>query len=155
MPRTTALAGLAAFVIAADWLRFEDPRSGGGRPFVLAVLAIAPTLLRPFWLRVLAVTTSALLAAWVAFSLSPLELWPGGDGYFGPLGSRFGRGFVDFYDYRIPIDPARHPEMHAVLLSAIFGFTLAVALAISRRRVLLAVVVFLLGAGWPATLLAG
>jgi transglutaminase-like putative cysteine protease len=155
MLRTAALAGLAAFVLAADWLRFEDPRSGGGRPFVLAVLAIAPTLLQPLWLRLCAIAGSALLAAWVAFSVSPLDLWPGGDGFFGPLGSRFGRGFVDFYDYRIPIDPARHPEMHAVLLSAIFCFTLAVAFAISRRRVLLAVVVFLIGAGWPATLLAG
>jgi transglutaminase-like putative cysteine protease len=155
MLRTAALAGLAALVIAVDWLRFEQPRSGGERPFVLAVLAIAPALLRPLWLRLAGLALSALLAVWVAFSVSPLDLWPGGDGFFGPLGSRFGRGFVDFYDYRLPIDPAGHAEMHDVLLTAMFGFTLAVALAISARRVLLAVVFFLIGAGWPATLLAG
>src|SRR5207247_7647240 len=61
----------------------------------------------------------------------------------------------DFYDYRVPFDPADRPQMHAVILIAIFGFTLAVALAVAARRALLAVVLFFLGAGWPATLLSG
>src|SRR5438105_2045733 len=39
MVRTVALGGFAALVIAADWLRFEEPRSGGGRPVALALLA--------------------------------------------------------------------------------------------------------------------
>ena len=95
------------------------------------------------------------LAAWVAFSVSPLDVWPGGDRYFGPLGSHFGGGFVDFYDFQLPIDPARQPHMHQVILAAIFGFVLATALAIAARRVVLAVLCFLVGAGWPATLLAG
>ena len=63
MVRTVALGGFAALVIAADWLRFEEPRSGGGRPFALAVLAIAPVLLRPWWLRLAAVAVSSLVAA--------------------------------------------------------------------------------------------
>jgi transglutaminase-like putative cysteine protease len=45
--------------------------------------------------------------------------------------------------------------MHRVILVAIFGFTLAVALAVAARRPLLAVMAFLVAAGWPATLLAG
>lgn len=155
MLRTVALSGLAALVIAVDWLRFEEPRSGGGRPFVLAVLAIAPMLLRPLWLRALGLAVSLVLATWIAFSVSPLSLWPGGDGFFGPLASRFGGGFVNFYEFRLPIDPARHPQMHQVILVAIFGFTLAAAVAIAARRVLLAVVIFLIAVGWPATLLAG
>src|SRR6266446_9399597 len=155
MLKTVLLSGLASLVIAVDWLRFEEPRSGGGRPFVLAFLAIAPVLLRPLWLRLVAIAVSALLAAWIAFSISPLAAWPGGEGFFGPLGSRFSRGFLDFYDYRLPIDPATHAQMHAVILIAIFGFTLAVALAVAARRALLAVVLFFLGAGWPATLLSG
>ena len=109
MARTVALAGIAAFVVAADWLRFEDPRSGGGKPFVLAVLAIAPALLRPLWLRAAGVAVSLLLAGWVALSVSPLRLWPGGAAYFEPLGSRFGHGFLDFSEFRLPILPARHP----------------------------------------------
>ncbi len=155
MLKTGLLSSFAALVIALDWLRFEEPRSGGGRVFVLAVLAVAPVFLRPFWLRLLAIAVSAVLAAWVAFSLSPLAAWPGGEGFFGPLGSRFSRGFLDFYDYRLPIDPAEHPQMHAVVLIAIFAFTLVVALAVAARRALLAVVLFFLAAGWPATLLAG
>jgi hypothetical protein len=155
MLKTAFLVGVAASVIAVDWLRFEEPRSGGGRLFVLVVLAIAPAILRPLWPRLAAIVVSALLAAWVAFSLSPLAVWPGGGGFFGPLGSRFSRGFLDFYDYRLPIDPAAHPQMHAVVLSAIFGFTLAVALAVAARRALLSVMLFLVAAGWPATLLSG
>lgn len=155
MVRTVALSGLAALVIAVGWLRFEDPRSGGDRAFVLALLAIAPTLLRPLWLRLVGIAASTVLAGWVAFSVSPLDLWPGGQGFFGPIGSRFGRGFVDFYDFRIPIDPARNQRMHEVILVAIFAFILAVALAVAARRVILAVIFFLVGAGWPATLLAG
>src|SRR2546426_6277011 len=155
MLRTVALAGFAGLVIAVDWPRFEEPRSGGGRPFLLVVLAIAPILLRPLWLRLAGLAGAWLLAVWVAFSIPPQALWPGGEGFFGPLGSRFGRGFVDFYDYRLPFDPTGHLRMHEVILVAIFAFTLAVALAVTTRRVVLAVVLFLVGAGWPATLLAG
>ena len=155
MLKTVLLSGVAAFVIAVDWLRFEEPRSGGGRPFVLAFLAVAPVLLRPLWLRFAAVAISALLAAWVAFSVSPLAAFPGGDGFFGPLGSKFSRGFLDFYEFRLPIVPTEHPQMHAVILIAIFAFTLAVALAVAARRALLAVVLFFVAAGWPATLLSG
>ena len=45
--------------------------------------------------------------------------------------------------------------MHSVILVAIFGFTLAVALAVASRHALLAVMFFFIGAGWPATLLSG
>jgi transglutaminase-like putative cysteine protease len=155
MLKTALLSGAAALVIAVDWLRFEEPKSGGGRPFVLVLIAVAVVLLRPLWLRLPAIVVSALLATWIAFSVPPSALWPGGGGFFGPLGSRFSRGFLDFYDYHLPIDPATHPQMHEVILIAIFGFTLAVALAVAARRALLAVVLFFLAAGWPATLLSG
>jgi len=153
--RTIVLAAVAGLVIAADWLRFEDPRSGDGRAFALVAIAIAPALLRPLWLRVAGVAVSAVLGAWVAFSVSPFAVWPGGDAYFGPLGSRFGRGLVDFYEFRLPFDPLRHPQSHQVVLAALFGFALAVALAVAARRPLLAVVCLLVGAGWPVTVLAG
>jgi transglutaminase-like putative cysteine protease len=147
MVRTVVLSGIAALVIAVDWLRFEDPRAGGGRPFVLVALAIAPALLRPWWARAAGAAVALYLAACVAFSLGPLHALsaPG----------RFQRGFLDFYDFRLPFDPRLNVRMHEVVLFAIFGFTLAVALCIAARRAVLAVVVFLVGAGWPATLLAG
>ncbi|MDX6413494.1 MAG: protein-glutamine gamma-glutamyltransferase [Gaiellaceae bacterium] len=155
MLKTVSLSGLAALVIAVDWLRFEEPRLGGERPVVLVALAIAPVLLRPLWLRLAGIVVAAVLAASVAFSLSPLAIWPGGRGFFGPIGSRFSRGFLDFYDFRLPINGVARPQMHAVLLTAIFGFTLAVALAIAARRALVAVLILFIGAGWPATLLSG
>jgi protein-glutamine gamma-glutamyltransferase len=147
MLRTVVLSGVAALVIAVDWLRFEDPRSSGGRPFLLALLAIAPALLRPWWARLPGVAVSAFFAVCLAFSVSPLEV--------GKAGHRFTRGFLDFYDYRLPFDPQRNVRMHEVILLAIFGFTLAVALAVAARRALAALLMFLVGAGWPATLLAG
>ena len=155
MVRTVLLSGLASVVIAVNWLRFEDPRSGGGRPILLVVLAIAPVIVRPLWLRLAAIAVAAFLAASLAFSVSPAAAWPGGSGFFGPIGSRFSRGFLDFYDFRLPFDAAAHPRMHEVLLIAIFAFTLVVALAIAVRRALLAVVLLFVAAGWPATLLAG
>jgi transglutaminase-like putative cysteine protease len=68
------------------------------------------------------------------------------------LGSRFWSGFLDFYSVRTPFDPRVHQDMRGVLLSAIFGFTLALALAVAARRPVPAVLVVLVGAGWPATL---
>jgi transglutaminase-like putative cysteine protease len=141
------LSGIAALVIAVDWLRFEDPRSGGGRPFVLVVLAIAPALVRPWWARVAAAALSVFFAACIAFSVAPLHA--------SSAAGRFKRGFLDFYDFRLPFDPHQNVRMHEVVLFAIFGFTLAVALCIAARRAVLAVVAFLVGAGWPATLLTG
>ena len=147
MVRTVVLSGLAALVIAVDWLRFEDPRSSGARPFVLVVLAIAPALLRPWWARLAGIALALFFAICIAFSVSPLHI--------GDAGSRFGRGFLDFYDFRLPIDPQRNVRMHEVILIAIFVFVLVVAQAVAARRAVLAVIAFLVGAGWPATLLAG
>jgi protein-glutamine gamma-glutamyltransferase len=147
MLRTAVLSGVAGLIIAVDWLRFEDPHSGGGKPFVLVVLAIAPALVRPWWARAASAPIAAFCAVCVAFSVSPLHI--------APAGGRFSRGFLDFYDYRLPFDPQALARMHEVVLVAIFAFTLAVALAVAARRAVLAVVAFLVGAGWPATLLAG
>jgi transglutaminase-like putative cysteine protease len=154
--RTFLLAAAAGLVIAVDWLRFEEAGANAdGRAFVLVLLAIAPAVLPPVWPRIAGVLVSLLLGAWVAFSVSPLALWPGGENFFGTLGARFGDGFVDFYEFRLPFDPVRHPESHQVLLAAVFGFTFATALAIAARRPVPAVLCFLVGAGWPATVLAG
>jgi protein-glutamine gamma-glutamyltransferase len=147
MLRAIALSGIAALVIAVDWLRFEAPRSGGGRPFALALLAIAPVLVRPWWARVAAVAVSGFFAVCIAFSLAPQHI--------GSAGARFERGFLDFYDFKLPFDPQQNVRMHQVVLVAIFAFALAVALSVAAQRAVLAVLAFLVGAGWPATLLAG
>jgi protein-glutamine gamma-glutamyltransferase len=145
--RTLLLGAPAGLVIAVDWLRFEEPRSSGGRPFVLVVLALAPALLSRWRLRLPAAAVAAFFAVCVVFSLRPLDV--------DAAPARFGRGFLDFYDFRLPIDPQRNVRMHEVILFAIFAFTLAVAFAVAARSALAAVGAFLVGAGWPATLLAG
>jgi transglutaminase-like putative cysteine protease len=147
MLRTVVLSGVAALVIAVNWLRFEDPRSSGARPFVLVMLAIAPALLRPWWARLAGTALSVFFGICIAFSVSPLHI--------GHAGSRFGRGFLDFYDFRLPFDPQRNLRMHEVILIAIFAFVLVLAQVVAARRAVLAVIAFLIGAGWPATLLAG
>ena len=97
------------------------------------------------------VLLTAIAAARIAFHVSPVHPRH----YLGTLGSRFGNGFLDFYDYRLPFDARYHAGMEGVILSAVFGFVLALGIAIARRSAPLAVAVLLLGAGWPATLLAG
>jgi transglutaminase-like putative cysteine protease len=155
MLRTFALAAFAGAVIAGGWLRLERPREDAARVVLLIGLAIAPAMLPRTWARAAAVPIAALAGTSVAFFVPLRALAPGGPGFFGPAASRFGNGFADFYAFRLPIDPTDHPHMHMLLLFAAFSFTLVVALAVAARRPVLAVACFLVGAGWPATLLAG
>jgi len=153
--RTAVLSALAGVVIAADWLRLEEPQRASGRVAALVAIAIVPALLRPLWVRIVGVAASVFAAAAIAFSVSPLALSPGGDRFFSPIADRFGSGFLDFYEFRLPIDPSIHARMHMLVLVAIFAFSLLAALAVGARRPVLAVAAFVVGAGWPATLLAG
>jgi transglutaminase-like putative cysteine protease len=155
MLKTALLSAFAGAVIAAGWLRLERPREDASRAALMVALAVAPALLPRRWLRIAAVVVASLAAASVAFFVSLGAVLPGGSHFFGPVASRFADGFANFYAFRLPIDPSLHPHMHMVLLMASFVFTLVVALAVAARRPVLSVACFLVGAGWPATLLAG
>jgi transglutaminase-like putative cysteine protease len=148
MARTLALGLVAGTLIAWNWLRLEE---GPSRPqgLLILLLAVVPALARGFRLRVALSVAAFLVAAGSAFELRP------GLHYPGRLLSRFGGGFLDFYDVKLPFDPGGQPRMHGTILLAVFAFTLAAALAIAARRPRWAAVVLLVGAGWPATLLAG
>ena len=155
MLRTLLLSGFAGMVIAGGWLRLERPRDDGLRVAALVALGIAPALAPRAWARAILAAVASVAALSVAFFVPLRGLAPGGADFFGSAASRFGEGFADFYSFRLPIDPALHTHMHMVLLFAAFSFTLVVALAVAARRPVLAVSCFLVGAGWPATLLAG
>ena len=155
MARTALLSAFAGLVIAADWLRLEEPQRHTGRAAALVAIAVAPALIRPRWFRLAAVAAAVLAGLAISFSVSLSAIVPGGDGFFAPIVDRFGSGFVDFYSFRLPVDPAVQPRMHMLILLAVFVFTLLAAQAIAARRAVLAVAVFLVGAGWPSTLLAG
>jgi transglutaminase-like putative cysteine protease len=146
--RTLGTALIPAAAIATAWLRLESPINAPLRSVSIAVLAILPALVRPLAARLAVLVISAVTSIWIAYGLSPFHPrhLPGG------IWSRFSGGFGDFYDVRTPFDPRVHAEMRAVLLTAVFGFALAVALAVAARRPIPALLLLLVGAGWPATL---
>jgi transglutaminase-like putative cysteine protease len=146
--RTLAVSAAPAVVIAVAWLRLESPVDNAGHALALTALALVPALVRPRAARVLSLLVACLIGAWVAFEVSPLHPWR----LPGRVGSRFEHGFLDFYDVRTPFDPRVHAEMRGVVLAAVFGFVLAVAVAVAARRSIVSTLVFLVGAGWPATL---
>ena len=65
---------------------------------------------------------------------------------------RFDDGFFDYYDVTVPFNGVEQPNMHGVLVLAIFGFCVLLAQFVAARRPLPAVLTVLAGAGWPATL---
>src|SRR5262245_39841039 len=152
MPRTAVASLIAAFAVLAAWLSLEQPpllRSA----LAVAALGVVPALVRSRRARAVAVAASALGAAWVAFGAQPWELAPFRDErVLAPTLRDVGTGIVDFYDVFLPFVPVRNPEMHSLVLCAIFGFTLAASLLVAARRPIGAAAVTIAGVGWPATL---
>jgi transglutaminase-like putative cysteine protease len=147
-PRRTLLVyPVPALVVAALWLRLERPAEVGAT-LGLAALALVPALAPSLRPRVAALFIVSLAALGIAFELAPQR-------HPAETASRFADGFLDFYDVRVPFDPRVHAAMHGTILVAVFGFCAALALAVAARRAPAAVLVLLVGAGWPATLLAG
>lgn len=155
MRRTALLCALPAVALVVAWLRLEEPpRTGAG--LAVAFTAVAPALLPGLRWRMAGAAAAVVVVARIAFGLSPVALLPWRDAeWLDPLRTAIGRGVVGFYETGLPFDPAERPEMHGALLIALFGFTLAVALAASARRAVLAVGLTVAGVGWPATLVDG
>ena len=150
MLRTVALSALAATALVAAWLRLEQPQ-GVTFSFVVAVaVAVVAGAIPRLWWRLPASVIAFVIGAFVVFDARPTSFVG-----VARIADRFGGGFLDFYSYRLPVDPAIHADMHVVLLFAAFAFTLAVTLAAAARHAVLTVAIFLVGAGWPATLLSG
>ena len=151
--RTLAACALPAVAISVAWLRIEQPREAADGLAVVA-LALAPALVSARRLRALLAAGGALLAAWLAFGAQPWELLPYRDErVLQPTVEAVGRGLADFYRVVLPFSPDGTPEMHGLVLVAIFGFVLAVALLAASSRPVGAAAVTVVGAGWPATIL--
>ncbi len=151
MRRTLLVSAFPAAVIAALWLRLEEPRDHALRAAAVAAIALSPAVVRPRAARSGVLLVALALAARLAFGLSVLHPRQ----FFASLGSRFKEGFLEFYDVRVPFDPRVHAEMRGVILVAVFGFVLALGFAVASRRPLAAALVVLVGAGWPSTLAGG
>jgi len=157
---TLAAAVPALVVVAATWLRLEQPLAPLWRVFALGGLALAAAALPGRAWRTVAALVATLGAAWVALGVSlvpsrPLD--PGsGFGLGDPLSvlrMRFENGFEDFYGTHLPFDPRVHTAMNGLVLFSIFCFSLVIALLAAERKPVAAAAVLLVGAGWPATLL--
>jgi transglutaminase-like putative cysteine protease len=158
--RTVAAAAPAVVVVAAAWLRLEQPLPSLWRPAALVVLAVSAAALPRRGLRAAGVVIVMVAAAWLALRVAVVPRHPldpaSGFGLGRPLndfGTRFGNGFLDFYDTHLPFDPRVHAEMAGVVLVAAFCFALLVALLVASRSPIAAMLALLIGAGWPATLL--
>ena len=148
MRRTLAVSLVPAAVLVAAWLRLESPVDQPYRAAAVALLALLPALVRPLVWRLPAIVVTAVPALAIAFDVSlrhPRHLLT-------TVGSRFGNGFLDFYDVKTPFDPRVHTDMRGVVIAAVFGFVVALGWLVSSRKPLGALLVLLVGAGWPATL---
>ena len=153
--RSFAACALPALAISASWLRIEDPVRLGEALAVVA-LALCPIFVPSGWRRTAIALAGSVGAAWVALGAQPWELLPFRDErVLAPIADAVGLGITDFYAVLLPLDPERNPEMHALVLCAIFGFTLATALLVASRRPVGAAAVTVAAVGWPATLVSG
>ena len=153
MGRTLAACVLPALVLSAAWLRIEDPRLAG-EGLAVAALAVAAALPPRAWQRALAAVVAVAGASQIAFGADAWELLPFRDErVLGPVAGDARRGVENFYEVLLPFEPGRHPQMHALVLAAIFGFVLVTALLIAARRPVAALAATVAGAGWPATLI--
>ncbi len=153
-----ALVGtvLAAAVVLPAWLSLEAAPRPWNRAVGIVLVALVPVLVATRARR-LVVAGSVGLAAFVALGVAferPLrDALPGGErGFFGPVLSSLRQGFLDFFDTRVPFDAQTFPTMRGTVLVAIFGFVLAIGLALAARRVLVAVALVVVATGWPATM---
>jgi protein-glutamine gamma-glutamyltransferase len=147
MARTAALCAGPAAVLAWSWLRLGHPHESLSTALWVIGLALAPALLPLPRLRLLALVPASVLALHTALGVwivHPLRL----------LG-RFGHGFLEFYDVRLPFAAASHPRMEGVILVALFASCGVVSVVVAARKPVFAALALLVAAGWPATLLTG
>ena len=129
------------------------------RGIVMALLALLPVLAVALGRSLLVVAASTALSLLVALAVAvdlPLSNARPFDArdFFGPAVDSFRKGFLEFFDTRVPFDAAALPDMEAVILLGIFAFALAVGIAIATRRTFLAVGLLAAGCGWPTTMLS-
>jgi transglutaminase-like putative cysteine protease len=160
LARTAILFFLSGALIATAWLRLETGDVPLGRILLVLALAFVPTLAvavgaRRIW--VAALTAAVTLAACAEVFHRPVtDARPGGEhDFWGPVLGSFRDGFLNFYDTTLPFRRGDFPLMHADVLLAIFGFSVAAGILIAARRPIGAAVVLVVGVGWPTTLVPG
>jgi transglutaminase-like putative cysteine protease len=155
MPRTFVACIPAAIAIAVAWLRLEE-HADVREALLVVLLAVGAALVPWRWPRAAAAFAAIAVAAWVTFRAELWELVPFRDEQvLTPLAEDVGTGIGGFYRVLLPFEPAENPEMHRLVLVAIFGFVLAASLLVAASRPVAAAAVTVAGACWPATLVSG
>jgi len=162
------LLALAAFLIAASWRRLEQVPVAWGEILPLLALALVPALVAAVAsTRLTAVRSrlaigaallgSSLLAAGAAFDVPLSDARPGDPqrDFFGPVLDGIRRGFLDFYETRLPFNGIDFGLMHSVVLLAIFAFVALAGISLALGKPVAASLVLVTGIGWPATLSPG
>ena len=156
MARTVGAYVLACAVLFPAWLSLGATDRPANRALAAAILAFLPVLLvglgKRWWIVALGTAFSAVMTVQVAFERPITDARPGERDFFGPVLSSLQQGFLDFFDTRLPFNPVDFPDMQGVPVLAVFGFAVAVGIAIAARRTFLAVALLVLGVGWPATM---
>jgi transglutaminase-like putative cysteine protease len=154
MARALAALAIPSVAISFAWLRLEDPGRAGDA-LVVACLAVFPALLPNLKLRLATAVVACIVAVWTSLKPEPWELLPFRDErVLGPALADVRRGVADYYGVVLPFAPGSRPEMHALVLLAIFGFLLATGLLVAARRPVAAAAVVVAGVCWPATLVS-
>lgn len=168
MARAALLLGLAAVLIAVSWRRLEQVPAGWREIAPLLAIAILPALvaalvhprltaLRSRLAIGLTLLGGTLLAASVAFDIPLSDARPRDPqrDFFGPVLDGIQRGFLDFYETRLPFNGLDFQLMHSVVLLAIFAFVAVTGIFLVLGKPVAASLVLVTGVGWPATLNPG
>ena len=160
MARRWLLVALVAAVVTVSWSRIESRSISAEDWLPMLLLALLPigavALGRSRLIVALVLLGATLLAGSLASNLSLSEARPGDPSrdFFGPLLDGVRRGFLDFYESQLPFDRLDYPNMHTVVLLAIFGFTAVVGMLVMARLAVGAALGLVVAVAWPATLVS-
>jgi transglutaminase-like putative cysteine protease len=158
LARTLILIVCVTALATAAWLQLVDSSFRLVEVGRILALALAPALVvvvtRRWKLGLGLLILALIVAAGYALAVPVTDMRRGESNFWGPLFDAVGDGFADFYESRVPISPAEHPEMWGLVLCAMFLAVAIPAFLLAAGRSLAAGVALLLGVGWPLTLAA-
>ncbi len=150
-----ALLVVSGALIAVAWLALQRSTGSGTALAEILALSLAPAvaclLSRRWWVGVLVLLLGFVPAAAIGLGVSLADMRPGDRDFYGPVSGAFVDGLRDFYELKLPFDPAVHPETAGIVLIAVYGFVATCGLLLAAGRPLLAGIVLVVGVGWPVT----
>ncbi|HEY7380993.1 MAG TPA: transglutaminase domain-containing protein [Gaiella sp.] len=146
--RSVVAALVPGLAIAVAWGRMEDPVDVAAVALALAIGLVPAAFSNRVVLGVLA-AGAAIAGVSVAFRVWPTSLIPGAQSsWLGDVWGQVQDGLRGFDVVVPPFDPSARASMHALVLLAVTGFTLAVSVSVAARLPLLAAGVTVVAGAW-------